>query len=231
MAVTEQAMAPPRAPDEPGAPMRRPRWAVAATVVIGVMLAGLAAAVVVVRDRQADAAFAQQPDLVLTTSPLPAGTPFTLGSMFLANPQRLDLEILAVTPHVSDNVEVLGALALFPLPQRHVGVTGASGFPPEHPDPRIQLQPATGRVFPGAETRLDSDGNGEAIEIFVGMEARSGPVGGLNGVTVTYRLGQQVHERSFPYAVIMCVGQEPCERLDEEQTLIDLHLLGDAVVP
>jgi hypothetical protein len=60
----------------------------------------------------------------------------------------------------------------------------------------------------------------------IGVRVTEGDLGGLNGVTVDYRLGHQRHTEYFPYAVVLCVEPLDCADVgDAEEVLRGLKLL------
>lgn len=120
-----------------------------------------------------------------------------------------DIEIVKVEARTSSNVEHIGTAAVWP---RDLDVEGNPGnmfgFPVLGPS-----HPALGIVVPAAELDYSPKGfDGVSGDLFVnaGFRLVSGDVGAVNGIRVTYRVGNKIKQKFFAHAVIVCKAPNRC---------------------
>lgn len=139
----------------------------------------------------------------------PGETSFSLASMYL-NEVGKEVEILDVMTLTSPNVEFLGALVVWPRDQTMVPYGGGPGYPAAEQGPH---HAAFGVVIPAAETAFVPPGFDKPPPLMVtaGFRIRSGDLGAVNGVRVTYRADGTTKHEVFRQAIIGCVKPNPCE--------------------
>ena len=204
--------------DQPTAPRRR-GWAVAIAVASGLLALG--AYSVFGRGGLPDPV---RPEVTYVTGPTSVGQPATLGGLLLEYPQHADIEIVSVEPNLSENVEVIDTLAVFPVPVGYSGGVDGANFPPQHAGEQVDYRPALEQTFRAAQVGPDDEAG--VVALHVGVRATSGELGGLNGVSVRYRVDGQLQTRYFPHALVLCLQQDRCDD-DGEEALRSMGLLPD----
>lgn len=134
-----------------------------------------------------------------------------------------EVRIVSVDVGHSDNVEYLGALAVWPRDIKETLVTGGPGFPtPDQP----KHHPIDA-VIPASETSYTPPGWDKVppVSIIVGFRLLSG-VGATNGVTVTYKVDGKTKREHFRHAVIGCIKPDPCGKDDVDFNSNVLRQLG-----
>lgn len=141
-------------------------------------------------------------------APMAAGqSEFSIATPRIEAPGK-EIQILSVDALHSDNVEYLGALAVWPRDIKDTLVTGGPGFP--MPDLQPKHHPID-QVIPASETLYKPPGWSKVppVQIIVGFRLLSG-VGATNGVTVTYKVDGEKKREHFRYAVVGCIKPDPC---------------------
>lgn len=154
------------------------------------------------------------------TAMTPGQTEFSLATPLSAAGK--EVEILAIQTLISSNVELIGAVAVWPRDLDGTPSAGGLGYPPRRHHP-IKT------VVPPAETSFIPTGFDEPppITIALGFRLLSG-AGAVNGVTVVYRVDGETQRRHFRHAVIACLEPEPCNENGDDPGFARnlLHGLG-----
>jgi len=170
----------------------------------------------------------RHPVAIFTLPPLdPANTSFSLGTPEITEPGK-QVQVISVQPLMSPNIEMIGAYAIWPR-DTPVSSAGGSGFP----DPAYARHhhPLT-EVIPPSETSYGitaSNPRTADVRLSLGFQVRSGDIGAVNGVLVTYKVNGDTHHKFFAHAVVACVKPNPCTGPDgdrhwEEEVLYNLGL-------
>jgi hypothetical protein len=193
-------------PVEPG-----PRWSRRALVAAGlvVVLAGGAGTGLWLHGRGSDGPTVYYPQVDYTLHPLePSATSFSLGSITIAE-SGADVQILSVRPIYSDNLEYLGAFAVWPRDLSGSPFGVGPGFPAAEQSRHHPLD----QLIPAAETTYGTTATSPRplpLSITVGFKFRAGDRGVLDAVEITYRAGTQVKHMLVKQAVIACVAPRSC---------------------
>lgn len=165
----------------------------------------------------------QRPGIGFTSAELvPGDARFSFGSLYLLDPGA-DVQILKVEPRMSSNVEYLGAYVRWP--GKLYGSTGG----PFYPNPREpkRYRHSLNEVIPASVFRAESTriGRPSRAGITAGFRVVSGDVGAVNGILVTYRVGNQTKRQYFSQSVVGCIKPNPCRdpddpRADYEQIVL-----------
>jgi hypothetical protein len=166
----------------------------------------------------------------------PGRTDFEVGELFIHEKGKA-VEILRVEALTSANVHYLGAVAVWPRDLGSQPLPGVlDGYPtPEQP----KYHPAFGVVAPAEEVDYTLPGQMESRPLVVeaGFRLAAGDMGGLNGIRLTYRVGNKIKRSYFHVAVIVCVKPNRCggsgegrflekDRGFDHRTLIQLGLVS-----
>ncbi|MGQ0623712.1 MAG: hypothetical protein ACT4PP_03515 [Sporichthyaceae bacterium] len=155
---------------------------------------------------------------------------FSIGLMNLNHPGK-NLTVLKVEALTSPNVEFLGAFTVWPrdAPENKVGAQ--PGFPPK----TVESFHSIDERVPASETAVILPGYSETpppLEVAAGFRLASGDVGAVNGIRVTYRVGNESMSEVFRYAAIVCIPD--CKKRADwseddfsERTLRRFNLLPD----
>lgn len=172
-----------------------------------------------------------RPTTTYETFPLDANQPFSLGDIVIRDASA-EVEILEIEPLASANVEYLGAFTVWPRDLIDYGAIGYAG--PGFPAPAQRTNhPATGVVVPAEELTfvpsfLDA---APPLTVTLGFRIREGVVGAVNGLILTYRVGDKVVRQHVREALIACVKPQkscvPGDGSDTDAVLRDLGILRD----
>jgi len=144
----------------------------------------------------------------------PTNTSFSLGTPNLAYPGKR-VQIVSVQPLMSPNIELIAAYAVWPRDSMNRTSSGGFGFP----DPGYPRHHPLTEVIPAAETSYVRPDNPTPIDIriTIGFRVRSGDIGAVNGVLVTYKVNGDTHQKFFAHAVVACVKPNPCRGPDDDR--------------
>lgn len=170
------------------------------------------------------------PTATFTLASMKAGkTDFSLGTLVLNHPGK-DLQVIAVRPLTSPNIEYLGAIAVWP---RDLDGQYASSGGPGFPEARTESYHPIGAVVPAAETGLvpPTWDRPPPVTVTAGFRLASGKVGAVNGVRVVYTVDGEKKSELFPHAVVACVKPQRCggqeDRDFEDNVLRQLGLFAE----
>lgn len=199
---------------------------------VAVAILGAATLVSVVLWRTVDSQPPQPPPpaVVAVTYPVAVGDVYSLGNMRLANPDRLTMEVVSVTPNMSDNLEMVGVAAAVVRPDLSPAL-GGPGFPYGEPG-LLRYEAVLGRVFAAEEFRQVPPESPDVLDLMIGVRLLDGDVGAVNGITVVFQVGDDLRTEYFPFAMIVrgetfelnSVGLSPEQKDD---ILRQLGLLAD----
>jgi hypothetical protein len=151
----------------------------------------------------------RHPHVTYQLHPLsPADTSFTLGAMDIKEYGKT-VQVLSVKALMSANVEYLGAYTVWARDKATSQLDVGPGYPSPY---QPQRHPLT-EVVPAAEMSVKASGQDPVplpLNVVLGFRVRSGDLGAVNGVRVTYRANGKLHHQYFPYSVIACVEPNPC---------------------
>lgn len=145
----------------------------------------------------------------------PKNPTFSEASVWFEDPKG-DVQILAVEPRTSPNVEFLGAYTVWPRSRAGTGhdTMVGLGFPLED-----QLKHGTHRFderIPHSEFEKVADPAWRYASLTVGLRIASGDVGVLDGILVTYRIGNDKKRKAFfHHSILGCVKPHPCDGPDK----------------
>lgn len=168
--------------------------------------------------------------------PYKTGKEFSLGSLYIEKPEG-DVQILAVKPLTSANVEYLGAYTIWPRDTVRASSSGGDDFPaPFQEGYERQLNAVIPHeefakpAFPG-----EDGGGGKPLyrmSVTAGFRYLGGGDAAVNGVTIRYRDGDEVRTQHYKQAIYAC-EKGPKQRNDcpegfsDDETLRKLGLLED----
>lgn len=157
---------------------------------------------------------------------------FSIGLMHLEHPGK-DVTVVKVEALTSSNVEYLGAFTTWPRDMRENKFSAMPGFPPKYVKaPRHPLN----ELVPSAETSVilpNYSATPPPVSVVAGFRLVSGDIGAMNGIRVTYKVGNKTMRETFRYAAIVCIPD--CDKRKDwkpendfsERTLRRFNLLPD----
>lgn len=144
--------------------------------------------------------------IVELTSLIPGRTEFSLATARIYAAGK-EVKVLSFAVLPSSNVEVLGAVAVWPRDLDGEPPVGGPGFPPRNQQRHHPID----AVVPAAATSFIPAGFDvpPPLTLVLGFRLLSG-AGAVNGVTVVYSVDGETQRRHFRHAVIACLESEPC---------------------
>lgn len=186
--------------------MARGRWLVGVAVATAAVAATVAGSLLLGGDEDFPR---EDPSFSSVLPPMPPGaTEFSISVPI--EDKGKDIEILEVDARTSANVKYLGAYGIWPRdldPEQ-----GQPSILVGYPTGTRSQHPAFGTVVPAAELEFEPDGFGEPGDLFVqaGFQLTSGEVGGVNGLRIRYKLGNETKTSFFRWGAIVCVKPHRC---------------------
>lgn len=211
-------------PATPGSTARssRKRKAIVAGTAVAVLATGVSAAAWA-RGGSAELPLERPSATFGLTKMEPGKTAFSLGSVRILEPGK-EVRIVSVKAAHSDNIEYLGAIAVWPRDHQGTLFTGGPGFPnlthqkKHHPVDEVIPASETAYVPPRAPGPMP-------VGVTLGFRLLSG-AGAVNGVTIVYKADGKTKREHFRHAVVGCVKPEPCDTKNPEFSSNLLRRLG-----
>jgi hypothetical protein len=131
---------------------------------------------------------------------------FSIQAMYIEAPGD-DVTILNVTPLTSANVEYLGAVAIWPRDFPTEWQVTGPGFPQK----RVKVHHPIHETIPATETAFREQGDVQwDVTIEAGFRLVSGEIGAVNGIQITYKVGDRVMREVFKRATLACFDMNVC---------------------
>lgn len=195
-------------------------WVTGVTIIVAVLVSTIAATLWFTHDADRNR-LGTMPEFFWQSVAVDRGAgEFSIQAMYIEAPGE-DVTILSVTPLTSANVEYLGSIAVWPRDFPAEWQVTGPGFPQK----RVQVSHPIHEPIPASETAYAERGSVQwDVTIEAGFRLVSGDIGAVNGIQITYKVGDRVMREVFNRATLACFDKNVCTgdfEADNREELLD----------
>jgi hypothetical protein len=213
--------------------MTRPGWLTRSLIVktLSALLAVLmlASSAVAWRMTRPEPFRVAQPQVVYGGVSVGKDRAFHIGIAEIEAPGK-EVNVLEVTPLMTDTVEFLGAVTSYGPDAQPQGGPGAAGI--KFPPPYMHTTHPIGEVIPASATSWPRRPGHEPMPVIVSAGFRLKPgasAGAVNGIRVVYKVGDKKHTEIHRYAAVACT--KGCPQMDADDDFPDHYLRQTGMLP